>query len=144
MRLPRAVRDELWARVGYRPYAEQRTAHNSEARIRLIAGGERAGKSRSAAMEVAGRFLEGQLYWLVGPDYDLCRPEFTYLVESLESLDAIETLSTPSGQSNRMTLRNGTVIATRTAQRALRLAGQAPDGILGCEARNCRTRRSCG
>ena len=134
MRLPRAVRDELWARVGYRPYAEQRTAHNSEARIRLIAGGERAGKSRSAAMEVAGRFLEGQLYWLVGPDYDLCRPEFTYLVESLESLDAIETLSTPSGQSNRMTLRNGTVIATRTAQRALRLAGQAPDGILGCEA----------
>ena len=115
-------------------YAEQRAAHDSEARIRLIAGGERAGKSRSAAMELAGRFLEGQLYWLVGPDYDLCRPEFAYLIEALEALDAIETLATPNGQSNRMLLRNGTVIATRTAQRAMRLAGQAPDGILGCEA----------
>ena len=134
MQLPREVRDHLWARVGYRPYAEQLAAHDSEARIRLIAGGERAGKSRSAAMELAGRFLEGQLYWLVGPDYDLCRPEFAYLIEALEALDAIETLATPTGQSNRMLLRNGTVIATRTAQRAMRLAGQAPDGILGCEA----------
>ena len=97
VQLPREVRDHLWARVGYRPYAEQLAAHNSEARIRLIAGGERAGKSRSAAMELAGRFLEGQLYWLVGPDYDLCRPEFAYLIEALEALDAIETLATPTG-----------------------------------------------
>ena len=104
------------------------------ARIRLIAGGERAGKSRSAAMELVGRFLEGQLYWLVGPDYDLCRPEFAYLIEALESLDAIETLAAPTGQSSRLLLRNGTLITTRTAQRAMRLAGQAPDGILGCEA----------
>ena len=58
------VREHLWARVGYEPYAEQRAAHDSEARIRLIAGGERAGKSRSAAMELVGRFLEGKLYWL--------------------------------------------------------------------------------
>ena len=128
------VRDQLWARVGYAPYAEQRAAHDSKARIRLIAGGERAGKSRSAAMELVGRFLEGQLYWLVGPDYDLCRPEFAYLIEALESLDAIETLAAPTGQSNRLMLRNGTLITTRSAQRAPRLAGQAPDGILGCEA----------
>ncbi len=128
------VREQLWARVGYAPFAEQRAAHDSKARIRLIAGGERAGKSRSAAMELVGRFLEGQLYWLVGPDYDLCRPEFAYLIEALESLDAIETLAAPTGQSNRLMLRNGTLITTRSAQRAPRLAGQAPDGILGCEA----------
>ena len=134
MQPSRIVRDRLWARVGYEPYAEQQEAHDSAARIRLIAGGERAGKSQSAAMELVGRFLEGKLYWLVGPDYDLCRPEFTYLVEALGSLDAIDTLTWPTGQSSRLTLRNGAMIATRTAQRALRLAGQAPDGILGCEA----------
>ena len=130
----RVIRDQLWARVGYEPYAQQLRAHDCAARIRLIAGGERAGKSRSAAMELVGRFLQGRLFWLVGPDYDLCRPEFSYLVEALGSLDAIETLAAPTGQSSRMTLRNGATIATRTGQRALRLAGQAPDGILGCEA----------
>ena len=62
MQPSRIVRDRLWARVGYEPYAEQREAHDSAARIRLIAGGERAGKSQSAAMELVGRFLEGQLY----------------------------------------------------------------------------------
>ena len=130
----RVIRDQLWARVGYEPYAQQLRAHDCAARIRLIAGGERAGKSRSAAMELVGRFLHGRLFWLVGPDYDLCRPEFSYLVEALGALDAIETLAAPTGQSSRMTLRNGATIATRTGQRALRLAGQAPDGILGCEA----------
>jgi len=59
------AREALWRRVGYAPSSEQRRAHDSSARIRLIAGGERAGKSRSAAMELFGRCLEGRLYWLV-------------------------------------------------------------------------------
>ena len=48
------VRDQLWDRAGDEPYAEPRAAHDLTARIRLIAGGDRAGKSRSAAMELAG------------------------------------------------------------------------------------------
>ena len=69
------VRDQLWGRVGYQPFAEQRAAHDSKARIRLIAGGERAGKSRSAAMELVGRFLEGKLYWLYDRFGAVYRPE---------------------------------------------------------------------
>ena len=128
------VREALWRRVGYAPSAEQRQAHDSPARLRLIAGGERAGKSRSAAMELFGRCLEGRLYWLVGPDYELCRPEFRYLAEAFGAIGAVDSLSFPSSEQCRLTLRTGARIVTKSARDPARLAGEAPDGILGCEA----------
>ncbi len=134
MRNSTRARDALWRRVGYAPSPEQLAAHASDARIRLIAGGERAGKSRSAAMELVGRFLGGRLYWLVGPDYELCRPEFEYLVEAFARLDAIEKLSFPVTNQCRLTLRTGARVVTRSARDPARLAGEAPDGILACEA----------
>ncbi len=134
MRPSRIVREALWRRAAYEPSPEQRAAHDSHARVRLIAGGERAGKSRSAAMELFGRFLEGRLYWLVGPDYELCRPEFGYLVDAFASIDAIEALSFPVSDQCRLRLRTGARIVTRSGRDPERLAGEAPDGILVCEA----------
>ena len=57
----RKIREALWRRAGYLPSPEQLAAHDSKARIRLIGGGERAGKSRSAAMELFGRFEGWQI-----------------------------------------------------------------------------------
>ena len=130
----RKIREALWRRAGYLPSPEQLAAHDSKARIRLIGGGERAGKSRSAAMELFGRFLSGRLYWLIGPDYELCRPEFRYLVEAFARIDAIESLSFPSSDQCRMTLRSGARLVTRSAREPSKLAGEAPDAILACEA----------
>ena len=130
----RAAREVLWARVGYRPSAAQRAAHDCSARIRLIAGGERAGKSRSAAMELFGRLLDGQLYWLVGPDYDLCRPEFEYVLDACRRINAVASVRHPSIGRCELTTRTGARIVTRSAYEPERLAGEAPDGILGCEA----------
>ena len=130
----RTAREALWRRVDYAPSPEQRRVHDSPARIRLIAGGERAGKSRSAAMELFGRCLEGRLYWLVGPDYELCRPEFRYLAEAFAAIGAVDSLSFPASEQCRLTLRTGARIVTKSARDPARLAGEAPDAILGCEA----------
>ena len=129
-----AVRDLLWARVGYDPSPAQRAAHDCPARIRLIAGGERAGKSRSAAMELFGRLLEGRLYWLVGPEYDLCRPEFEYVLEACRRIDAVASVRYPASSRCELIMRTGARIVTRSAREPERLAAEAPDGVLGCEA----------
>ena len=134
MNARRAMRDLLWAKVGYRPTAAQLAAHDSEARIRLVAGGERAGKSRSAAMELFGRVLEGHLYWLVGPEYDLCRPEFEYILDACRRIDAVASVRYPGSSRCELITRTGARIVTRSAREPERLAGEAPDGILGCEA----------
>lgn len=130
----REARDLLWAQVGYRPTPAQLAAHNSEARIRLIAGGERAGKSHSAAMELFGRLLEGRLYWLVGPEYDLCRPEFEYILDACRRIDAVASVRQPGSSRCELITRTDARIVTRSAREPERLAGEAPDGILGCEA----------
>ena len=129
-----AARDALWACAGYDPSPAQRAAHDCPARIRLIAGGERAGKSRSAAMELFGRLLEGRLYWLVGPDYDLCRPEFEYILDACRRINAVASVRRPGSNRGELTTRTGIRIVTRSAREPERLAGEAPDGILGCEA----------
>ena len=134
LKAQRAVRDLLWQRVGYRPTPAQRAAHDSQARIRLVAGGERAGKSRSAAMELFGRLLQGRLYWLVGPEYDLCRPEFDYILDACRRVDAVASVRYPATNRCELETRTGARIVARSAREPERLAGEAPDGILGCEA----------
>lgn len=126
----------LWRLAGYTPSPRQWEAHMSPARKKLIAGGERGGKSYSAAMELIARHHLGELFWLVGPDYNLCRPEFKYLMNFFDKLGAIESVSFPSSpfQPCSMKLKGGIEISTITARDAQKLAGRAPDGILGCEA----------
>ena len=130
----RAVRDLLWERVGYRPSPAQLAAHDCPARIRLIAGGERAGKSHSAAMELFGRLLQGRLFWIVGPEYDLCRPEFEYVLAACRRIGAVATVREPATARAELITRTGARIVTRSAREPERLAGEAPDGILACEA----------
>ena len=134
MNARRKARDLLWARVGYQPSPAQLAAHDSPARIRLVAGGERAGKSRSAAMELFGRLLEGRLYWLVGPEYEMCRPEFEYILDACRQIDAVASVRSPGGSRCELVTRTGARIVSRSAREPERLAAEAPDGILGCEA----------
>lgn len=126
----------LWRLAGYHPSPLQWEAHTSPARLKLIAGGERGGKSFSAAMELVARHHLGDLFWLIGPDYNLTRPEFKYLVEFFQKIGAIEELSMPNShyQPCSMKLKGGIEIATITAKDVQKIAGRAPDGILGCEA----------
>lgn len=126
----------IWDRLGYRPSPEQLTAHLDSARVKLIAGGERAGKSYSAAMELINRCdVPHGLYWIVGPTYELARPEYGYVAAALAEIGAIAGRPTwPSRGQCSLRTRWGTEISTRSADDPVTLAGLAPDGILMCEA----------
>jgi hypothetical protein len=125
----------IWSSINYHPSLEQSQAHEHKARFKLVAGGERAGKSYSAAMELVNRcdVPEG-LYWIVGPTYELCRPEFSYVNDALKKAGVVLESSFPAqGACSLVTLWHAKV-ETRTAEDVRKLAGLAPDGILMSEA----------
>jgi len=131
------MREAAWKPAGYVPTADQRGAHGGPIRFKLVAGGERAGKSRSAAMELVWRLRVGGLYWIVGPDYEQCRPELGYVVDLLARVGDVEKLSMPAQGSCRLETKTGAVVVTKSAMHPEKLAGEAPDGILLCEAAQC-------
>ena len=127
------VKAHIFESLGYSPSPIQAEAHFSSARIKLVAGGERGGKSLWAAMELVGDWANGQLYWLVGADYEQCRPEFSYIMDNLGKLKVISNVSYPKEGSLRLVLGTGAEIVTRSAKEPEKLGGAAPDGILICE-----------
>ena len=124
---------EIFNRLNYVPSEEQSAFHMDDHRFKLVAGGERAGKSFSSAMELAGQFYEGDLYWLVGSEYGLTRPEFEYLVEAFQKLGAYE-FSTKEVNPGHILLKGGVKIETKSASDPRKLGMSPPDGILACEA----------
>jgi len=107
--------------------------------VKLVAGGERAGKSRWTAEEMvtwcAWPKRSGG-FWIVGPSYELARPEFLHLAPALLRLNLLESsaISMPLKGPCRMRTRLGVQIQTRTSRDVETLAGEAPDGIAMVEA----------
>lgn len=62
-------------------------------------------------------------------------PEFGYVVEFLQSMDAVDKkdLSWPKDGPKRLVTRDGIVVETRSAEDYKRVAEKAPDAIVGCE-----------
>ncbi len=144
-----SVRDAVWASAGYVPHIEQLVIHDDRHRFKLIAGGERSGKSLSAAKELLWRILlfsremspalkkygpTKGLWWIVGPTYELCRQEFAYVMDDLITLGATEKkfISFPKQGQCSITLPFG-LIETKSSDDARKLAMVAPDGVIACE-----------
>lgn len=127
----------VWEKVGYQPNEIQQTFHRCGSRRRLVAGGERAGKSFSVAKEVLALLPFTKLIWLLGPDYEQGRAEFQYLLDDLLALGAIRSdrdVSQPRIGSWWLRTKSGQQIVTRTSANTERIASVAPDGIVMCEA----------
>lgn len=124
----------IFERIGYIPTPLQCSAHDSIARIKLVAGGERAGKSRLSASELLGRFYEGHLFWLVGQEYANTRAEFEYLCDGFSRL-GLKFYATKDVDPGEILVENQKWrIVTKSAKDYRKLGGEAPDGILVCEA----------
>lgn len=130
----------IWKSRGYEPSTEQAEFHYSPARFRLVAGGVRAGKSMSTAME-CHRYTAtpGGLGWLVAPDYEQARPEFDYLFQCYKDLGLIDdnSVSYPSRGSCKFSVnwREGKFTwITKSSTDPVSLASYAPDVVVMCEA----------
>lgn len=128
----------------YKPTEAQEPVHQSEARIIIVGGGERAGKSKIAAMECVARLpaCVGRPIFLVGEKYERCVPEFDYISEELLKLGLVKAndVSRPADGQQRCTIKiphlNITIITVSAMKgmTAIRATGRAPALILICEA----------
>lgn len=146
-------RDELWGSLGYTPSKEQLEAHDYPGRYKIIAGGEQAGKSFSAGKEGLWRIVEHQamttkpapggtrrytrkdgLWWIVGPTYEMCRPEYMYLAEDLMALGLTSKRRVTTARKGQLIIQlDFGRIETKTAEDATKIAAYAPNGIIVCE-----------
>jgi hypothetical protein len=136
-RLPERARRIIWQAAGYEPGREQLAIHLDPHRGRQVAGGERSGKSLLTAAELlCWACASAGPIWIVGPTYDLARPEFLHLVPMAQACDLLlpGSLSMPKSGACSFKTRLGGEVATRTGQDAEKLAGIAPEGIAMVEA----------
>jgi hypothetical protein len=132
---PEIFREMVWAIDGYLPTPGQSEHLADKSRLKLIAGGIRAGKSKSTARDFdEDEATENGLIWIVGPDYEQCKPEFKYLSEPLKRLNWIEQISEPERGGRTMTLNNGCKVQTKSSDDTASLASFAPNAILMVEA----------
>lgn len=126
-----------FATWGYAPNDEQMKIHASTNGVVLVAGGERAGKSKVTGEEVAAHAVAGaKLVWIIPPDYEQGHAEFDYAMEELLKIGALlpDSVSRPKTGSWSMKLLSGCTIETKTGQDAITLASKAPDFIAMVEA----------
>ena len=102
----------------------------------MMVGGEGSGKSLVGAMELLSRCFEGNLFWLVGADYDNTKPEFDYIVEAANKLGILEFASTVVNPG-KIVLKGGITISTISAKDPRNISKFSPHGILVCEAAQC-------
>jgi len=122
----------IFDQLGYVPTSEQWAIHLDGHRIRIVAGGERAGKSRLSSMDLIARMFGADLLWLVAQDYERTRAEFNYIIEALVKLKIGFTASKQI-DPGEINTEIGTRIITKSAKDPRKLAMEAPNGILGCE-----------
>ena len=139
------VAEAIWKQLGFAPTHDQLPIVHSYARKKLVCGGVRSGKSYTSAMDAIPKIVvadtqaylkqkEAGLYWLVGQDYESCRAEWNYLVENLGKLGLLVKGGGTVIDPGEMVLAGGTRIVTKSGRYPEKIATEACDGILVCEA----------
>jgi hypothetical protein len=116
------------------------TRPNGRAKILADLGSFKIGKSFGAALWASGfAAVPGARVSLVGHEYDMCEPEFNYLVEFLLSergmnLKATSLQNRPRDGKMWMDLPNGARYEAKSWERKDSLKGKEIDAYLYCEA----------
>lgn len=118
-----------------------RCALQENPRFMLIYGGERSGKSFNMIACLAAKlrpemYEKKRLYWIVGPDYNASRMEFTYLFNIYYKLGLVSKVHMPESPTVRWTmdLVTNERWETRSSQEIAKLATFSINGALIVEA----------
>lgn len=135
---------KLWALIGFNPSALQLPFFQSKARIRVIYGGWRAGKSFLSTMVFIGYLVfwkninrtDGRagLLWIIGPDYKQAEMEFVYFEQVCKKLGILASVSKPLKDSWQLTTVTGWTIETKSSVRIASLGSVTLDGVILAEA----------
>lgn len=136
--------DKIVEKLGITLNSEQREIIYCDSREIIVGGGERGGKSFVSALFLVTRFWQGDLFWIAAKDYARCEPEFTYVADFLQKLQAVlpDDIHTPRNGQWWMALKKGTgpdankstIIKTWSLDDWRKVGGEAPDGIIAAEA----------
>jgi hypothetical protein len=124
------------------PIVYARTIERPEGRARFVAdlGAFKIGKSYGAALWGSGfACVPGAKVSLVGLEYNICEPEFTYIAEFLLSQRGLNLkpksfVNRPRQGDMYLELANGAVFECRSWERKESLKGKENDAYIYCEA----------
>lgn len=112
----------------------QKEVHDCTARMIMVTGGVRAGKSNFLAMELLREvFKDNGLIWLVGPDYEQAKGEFDYMYAPLKAMGMVASESLPEKGSRQLTTVWGCRVQTKSSTDLHTLASFAPHALAGVE-----------
>lgn len=134
-----------YRKVGYTPHEGQRDLHSDTHRFRVVSNGRRWGKTIFGAREMEPRIhvpchftREGQLGWIVGPQYADAEKEFRVIYDSLRKQgldrDAIKFVNNVDSGSMNIILPNGAQILAKSAAHPETLVGEGLNWVLMVEA----------
>lgn len=129
-----AEKSLAFKRLAFELNAEQMAIASDQNLVRFVAGGERAGKSLVAGAEIAAAATVSPLLWIVASDYSMARAEFRYAHNALKKIGAVAHASMPADGRWEMRLKTGAIVTTKSAEDVLKLASDAPSGIVLAEA----------
>lgn len=125
----------IWEAVEYVPTKEQLEVHDSEARIKLVVGGEGSGKSYVTAMEGLLAIPRVNLIWVAGNEYGDTIKEYDYLTEWMTKTGLL--VSHKGSIENPpwfIKAASGCEIVAKAVKDPIKIGAESPDLVLVCEA----------
>lgn len=144
-RLRRMRLSEYYEKVGYTPHEGQRELHYVRSRFKVVSNGRRWGKTIFGAREAEPRAFqpcwitgEGQILWVVGPQYSDAEKEFRVVYDSLRQQgydrDSIKFLNNSTTGSMHIKTSWGFELIGKSAAHPETLVGEGLNGVLMVEA----------
>lgn len=144
-RLRRMRLSEYYEKVGYVPHEGQRELHYVRSRFKVVSNGRRWGKTIFGAREAEPRAFqpcwitgEGQILWIVGPQYSDAEKEFRVVYDSLRGQgydrDSIKFLNNSTTGSMHIKTSWGFELIGKSAAHPETLVGEGLNGVLMVEA----------
>lgn len=138
-------KDLYFDRVGYRPHEGQQAIHYDPTRFRVVSNGRRWGKTLMGGKEVEPNAFvpcwvtgEGQLGWIVGPQYTDAEKEFRVVYDSLRRLgvdkDCIKFQKNTDSGALHIITNWGFELVGKSARHPETLVGEGLNFVLMVEA----------